>query len=105
MSQPHSGCSASPSRPSRAKAVRMRWFLVAMIRSSMLLRAVLITLGLAVLVTYAVERHDIGTGAGLCSLIWTTGGGICKFRKRLFKSPSRKQEGQSAEVREMSGAE
>jgi hypothetical protein len=38
-----------------------------------------VLLGIIIFVLYAVKKHDLGTGSGLCALIWTVGGAIYKI--------------------------
>jgi hypothetical protein len=46
---------------------------------------VLLLLGLAALLVYAFKEHDLGTGTGVCALIWTVGGGIRKVWKKFHR--------------------
>jgi hypothetical protein len=38
-----------------------------------------VLLGIIIFVLYAVKKHDLGTGSGLCALVWTVGGAVYKF--------------------------
>lgn len=38
-----------------------------------------VLLGIIIFVLYAVKKHDLGTGSGLCALVWTVGGAIYKI--------------------------
>jgi hypothetical protein len=42
----------------------------------------LFVIGFTVTIIYAVKKHDLGTGTGLCALIWTArGAGYATYRK------------------------
>ena len=38
-----------------------------------------VLLGIIIFVLYAVKKHDLGTGSGLCALVWTVGGAVYKI--------------------------
>jgi hypothetical protein len=62
----------------------------------------LFAIGFTVMLIYAVKKHDLGTGTGLCALIWTAGGaGYATYRK-VFPPDEDDSSGRELELREVS---
>jgi hypothetical protein len=62
----------------------------------------LFVIGFTVMLIYAVKKHDLGTGTGLCALIWTAGGaGYATYRK-VFPPDENDSGEHELELREVS---
>jgi hypothetical protein len=48
---------------------------------------ILFLAGIVVLVLYTAIKHDLGTGSGLCALVWTVGGVAYTTYKKISKLP------------------
>jgi len=73
----HSLHASFPSLVQHRHKDRRVWFLVKLVS--------LFLLGFAVLLVYAIRKHDLGTGTGLCALVWTAGGALCSVLENRWK--------------------
>jgi hypothetical protein len=70
--------------------------------SSILQVLALFTVGFTVMLIYAVKKHDLGTGTGLCALIWTAGGVARATYRKVFPPDESDSSERELELREVS---
>lgn len=61
----------------------------------------LFAIGFTVMLIYAIKKHDLGTGTGLCALIWTAGGAVYATYRKFFP-PAEDSSEPELELREAS---
>jgi hypothetical protein len=61
----------------------------------------LFTIGFTVMLIYAVKKHDLGTGTGLCALIWTAGGVAHATYRKVFPPDEDDSSEREVELREV----
>jgi hypothetical protein len=62
----------------------------------------LFAIGFTVMLIYAIKKHDLGTGTGLCALIWTAGGVARATYRKVFPPDEDDSSGRELELREVS---